>query len=74
MGKKEPRNVWTGWHADLEAARDLRRREQESTAFVLRWFLQWAERQDLLPGRDAARTFWRTVVMEKERAPGNSPS
>jgi integron integrase len=65
--QKEPRNVWTGWQGDLAAARDEDEGQRTRIAFIVRWYLGWAESRGHLPGRDSTRCFWREVVLAKGR-------
>lgn len=67
MGKKELHDVWEAWHADLQSSRDLSPRERDGYSFLLRWFLKWIESRELLPGRPAARSFWKAQVLSRER-------
>ena len=64
MGQKSHRELWTGWQADLETSRDLRRRQQEGIAFVLRWFLKWVEMRGLLGHKDVKTTEGHTHVAQ----------
>ena len=65
--QKEPRNVWTAWESDLGASRDEDEGQRTRIAFVVRWYLGWAERRGDLPGRESARNFWRELVLSKSR-------
>lgn len=66
--RHERRTVWTGWKADLEHNREIKdARLRQAYAWALDWFLGWCERQDLIPGRSAAREFWVRAVRRKQR-------
>lgn len=57
------------WRADLLASRDLSEGEMRGFEMVLNWFECWRIPKNLLPGREAARRFWRAQVLSKEREP-----
>ena len=58
-----------GWRDDLSASRDLSKAEKQGFEMALGWFEQWRLRKRLMPGRDAARAFWKEQVKSKEREP-----
>lgn len=55
------------WRNDLLNSRDLNHREIEAFGYVLGWLEDWRVKQDLPPGRDAARRWWAEVAKSKER-------
>lgn len=55
------------WREDLACSRDLTKREVEGYGFVLGWIEDWRMKQDLPPGREAARAWWKEVAKIKER-------
>lgn len=55
------------WRDDLNASRDLTRNEVQAFGFVVGWFEDWRVRENLPPGRESARTFWKDAVVAKPR-------
>jgi len=55
------------WRSDLKASRNLSRQEISGFEFVLQWYESWRLGQDLPPGAESARQFWKAMVLTKER-------
>ena len=56
------------WRADLEASRNLSVKEKSGFGFVIGWMEEWRMKNELPPGLETARDFWRGQVKVKERA------
>ena len=56
------------WRADLEANRNLSVKEKSGFGFVIGWMEEWRMKNELPPGLETARDFWRRQVKVKERA------
>ncbi len=55
------------WREDLGASRDLSRNEIQAFGFVVGWFEEWRLREELPPGLESARAFWKDAVKAKPR-------
>ncbi len=61
------RKVQFDWRKDLEASRDLMRRDIDAYGYVLSWIEDWRVQRDLPPGRDAMELWWRECAKTKEQ-------
>jgi len=55
------------WRKDLAAFRGLADRERSGFLLVLEWFENFRLRQELPAGREAAKVFWRSEVLGRDR-------
>jgi len=55
------------WRKDLAAFRGLTDRERSGFLLVLEWFENFRLRQELPAGREAAKVFWRSEVLGRDR-------
>ena len=55
------------WREDLSNYRNLSPQEKQGFGFVVAWFEEWRVRENLPPGRQAARSFWKSQVTSKPR-------
>ncbi len=55
------------WRHDLKAARDVPHSKRAGFERLLAWFESWCVRQQMAPGREAARAFWVHQVKVKCR-------
>lgn len=67
MNCNSTRKASADWREDLEASRDLTKREKEYHGFLIGWLDGWRVRHGLPAGRETARRFWREQVQGKER-------
>ena len=61
------RKVHFDWRKDLEASRDLMRRDIDAYGYVLGWIEDWRVQRDLPPGREAMEAWWRECTKRKEQ-------
>ena len=61
------RRVQFDWRKDLEASRDLMRRDIDAYGYVLSWIEDWRVQRDLPPGREAMEAWWRECAKKKEQ-------
>ena len=55
------------WRKDLSEFRGLTDRERAGFLLVLEWFENFRLRHELPAGRDAAKVFWKTEVIQEDR-------
>jgi len=55
------------WEEDLTAARDLSKQEKDAFRIPLEWMTRWRVGNNLQPGRETLRRFWKEKVLEKPR-------
>lgn len=55
------------WRSDLEGSRDVKEAQKKGFVIVLDWYEKWRRRQELAPGVESARAFWRAQVLNKPR-------
>lgn len=67
MNCNSTRKASADWREDLEASRDLTKREKEYHGFLIGWLDGWRVRHGLPAGRETAKRFWREQVQGKER-------
>ena len=63
----DPKKSRWCWRTDLAGYRGLTERERAGFLLVLEWFENFRLRYKLAAGREAARIFWRSEVIGKER-------
>lgn len=66
MNSQKPMIVHA-WSQDLEASRDVNRRQCEAFGMVLGWMESWRMRTGCDPGRDSCKRFWREQVLMRQR-------
>jgi hypothetical protein len=58
----------SSWRADLQKARNVTDAQRSGFELLIAWFENWRVKQQLEPGREAARAFW--VQQVKAQATG----
>ncbi len=61
------RKLQFDWRKDLEASRDLMRRDMDAYGYVLSWIEDWRVQRDLPPGRETMEAWWRECAKKKEQ-------
>ena len=61
------RKLQFDWRKDLEASRDLMRRDMDAYGYVLSWIENWRVQRDLPPGRETMEAWWRECAKKKEQ-------
>ena len=61
------RRVQFDWRKDLEASRDLMRRDIDAYGYVLSWIEDWRVQREMPPGRETMEAWWRECAKRKEQ-------
>ncbi len=61
-------NLNDEWSEFLESSDELSKLEKDYISFVIRWFENWSNTQNLDLNRNTARLFWKEAILRKERA------
>lgn len=61
-------NLNDEWSEYLENSAEFSRLEKDYITFVVRWFENWSNIQNLELNRNTARLFWKEAILRRERA------